>query len=73
MEPIKPTNKKVHVTLDEDSARILSEIVKKAVKDIYSGDDWNERSTLDERTDRLMVEAEVRDALYRFDKRMNRI
>ena len=73
MEPVKPTNKKVHVKLDEDSARILSEIVKKAVKDIYSGDDWNERSTLDERTDRLMVEAEVRDALYRFDKRMNRI
>ena len=70
---METTNKKVHVKLDEDSARILSEIVKKAVKDIYSGDDWNERSTLDERTDRLMVEAEVRDALYRFDKRMNRI
>ena len=70
---MEPTTKKVHVKLDEDSARILSEIVKKAVKDIYSGDDWNERSTLDERTDRLVVEAEVRDALYRFDKRMNRI
>ena len=34
MEPIKPTNKKVYVKLDEDSARILSEIVKKAVKDV---------------------------------------
>ena len=73
MEPVKPTNKKVHVKLDEDNARILFEIVHKAVRDIYAGDDWNDRSTLDERTDRLMVEAEVRDALYRFDKRMNRI
>ena len=70
---METTNKKVHVKLDEDNARILFEIVHKSVKDIYSGDDWNERSTLDERTDRLMVEAEVRDALYRFDKRMNRI
>ena len=73
MEPIKPTNKKVHVKLDEDNARILFEIVKKAVKDIYAGDDWQERNTLEERTDRIMVEADVRDALYRFDKRMNRI
>jgi len=73
MEIVKPTTKKVHVRLDEDSARILFEIVHKAVRDIYAGDDWNDRSTLDERTDRLMVEAEVRDALYRFDKRMNRI
>ena len=73
MEPVKPTNKKVHVKLDEDNARILFEIVKKAVKDIYAGDDWQERNTLEERTDRIMVEADVRDALYRFDKRMNRI
>ena len=50
MEPIKPTNKKVHVKLDEDNARILFEIVHKSVKDIYSGDDWNERSTVAERT-----------------------
>ena len=70
---MEPTTKKVHVKLDEDNARILFEIVKKAVKDIYAGDDWQERNTLEERTDRIMVEADVRDALYRFDKRMNRI
>jgi len=72
MENVEKT-KQVHVKLDEDSARILAEIVKKAVRDIYAGDDWNERSTLDERTDRILVESEITDALYRFDKRMNRI
>ena len=72
MERVKPTNKKVHVMLSEKHARILAEIMRISVRKIYAGDDWKERSTLDERTDRIIVEVDIQTALQRFEKRLER-
>ena len=64
--------KKVHVMLSEKHAKILAEIMRISVREIYAGDDWKERSTLDERTDRIIVEVDVQTALQRFEKRLER-
>ena len=64
--------KKVHVTLSEKHARILADIMRTSVIEIYAGDDWKERSTLDERTDRITVEVYIQTALQRFEKRLER-
>tara|TARA_Y100001951_G_scaffold91391_1_gene85332 strand:+ start:349 stop:558 length:210 start_codon:yes stop_codon:yes gene_type:complete len=64
--------KKVHVTLSEKHARILADIMRTSVIEIYAGDDWKERSTLDERTDRITVEFDIQTALQRFEKRLER-
>ena len=71
MEPIKPTNKKVQVMLSEKHAKILADIMRTSVIEIYAGDDWKERSTLEERTDRITVEVDVMTALERFKKRIS--
>ena len=71
MEPIKPTNKKVQVMLSEKHAKILADIMRTSVIEIYAGDDWQERSTLDERTDRITVEVDVMTAIERFKKRIS--
>ena len=71
MEPIKPTNKKVQVMLSEKHAKILADIMRTSVIEIYAGDDWQERSTLDERTDRITVEVDVMIAIERFKKRIS--
>ena len=62
--------KKVYVKLSENHARVLSKIIREAVKEIYSGDDWKDRSTLDERTDRIRVETNIMEAIERFEKRI---
>tara|TARA_R100001143_G_scaffold58891_1_gene57114 strand:- start:492 stop:707 length:216 start_codon:yes stop_codon:yes gene_type:complete len=71
MEPIKPTNKKVQVMLSEKHAKILADIMRTSVIEIYAGDDWQERSTLEERTDRITVEVDVMTAIERFKKRIS--
>ena len=63
--------KKVHVMLSEKHARILADIMRTSVIEIYAGDDWKERSTLDERTDRITVEVDVMTAIERFEKRIS--
>ena len=63
--------KKVHVMLSEKHARILAEVMRISVREIYAGDDWKERSTLDERTDRITVEVDVLTAIERFEKRIS--
>ena len=72
MERVKPTNKKVHIMLSEKHAKILADIMRTSVIEIYAGDDWKERSTLDERTDRITVEFDIQTALQRFEKRLER-
>ena len=72
MEPIKPTNKKVQVMLSEKHAKILADIMRTSVIEIYAGDDWQDHSTLDERTDRITVEVDIQTALQRFEKRLER-
>ena len=68
MERVKPTNKKVHVMLSEKHAKILADIMRTSVIEIYAGDDWKERSTLDERTDRIIVEVDIQTAKKRLER-----
>jgi len=68
---METTNKKVQVMLSEKHAKILADIMRTSVIEIYAGDDWKERSTLEERTDRITVEVDVMTALERFKKRIS--
>ena len=68
---METTNKKVQVMVSEKHAKILADIMRTSVIEIYAGDDWQERSTLEERTDRITVEVDVMTAIERFKKRIS--
>jgi hypothetical protein len=56
---------KMHV----DNAKQILDLITKLSNELYSGDDWQDRSTLDERVVTISAQVDIRRGIKRYEKR----
>ena len=61
--------KQVTIKMMEFHAHQILELIKKLSNEMYKGDDWESRSTLDERTSTLVAQSDIEEGIKRFEKR----
>jgi len=62
----------VFVKMHVDHAKKIAELLKKLSDEMYSGDDWETRSTLDERILVITSKVDIIRGIERFEKRIKR-
>ena len=56
---------KMHV----DNAKQILDLITKLSNELYSGDDWQDRSTLEERVVTISAQVDIRRGIKRYEKR----
>ena len=64
--------KEVYVKMHVDHAKEIVKLLKKLSNEMYSGDDWETRSTLDERVLTITTQVNIIRGIERYEKRIKR-
>jgi len=64
--------KEVYVKMHVDHAKEIVKLLKKLSNEMYSGDDWETRSTLDERVLTIATQVDIIRGIERYEKRIKR-
>ena len=64
--------KEVYVKMHVDHAKEIVKLLKKLSDEMYSGDDWETRSTLDERVLTITTQVNIIRGIERYEKRIKR-
>jgi len=59
----------VTIKMLECHAYELLALIEKLSEEMYSGDDWESRSTLDQRSTSLVAQSDIKEGIKRFNKR----
>ena len=59
---------KMHV----DNAKQILDLITKLSNELYSGDDWKDRSTLEERVVSISAQVDIGKGIKRYEKRIKR-
>ena len=63
----------VTIKMLECHAHELLALVEKVSKEMYKGDDWESRSTLDQRAVSLVAQTDIKEGIERFGKRQQKL
>ena len=63
----------VTIKMLECHAHQLLALIEKMSEEMYKGDDWESRSTLDERSTSLVAQSDIKEGLERFGKRQQKL
>ena len=64
--------KEVYVKMHVDHAKEIVKLLKKLSNEMYSGDDWETRSTLDEMVLTIATQVDIIRGIERYEKRIKR-
>jgi IS1 family transposase len=64
--------KEVYIKMHVDHAKEIVKLLKKLSDEMYSGDDWETRSTLDERVLTITTQVDIIRGIERYEKRIKR-
>ena len=63
----------VTIKMLECHAHQLLALIEKMSEEMYRGDDWESRSTLDERSTSLVAQSDIKEGIERFGKRQQKL
>ena len=63
----------VTIKMLECHAHQLLALIEKMSEEMYKGDDWESRSTLDERSTSLVAQSDIKEGIERFGKRQQKL
>jgi len=63
----------VTIKMLECHAHQLLALIEKMSEEMYKGDDWESRSTLDERSTSLVAQSDIKEGIKRFGKRQQKL
>ena len=63
----------ITIKMLECHAHQLLALIEKMSEEMYRGDDWESRSTLDERSTSLVAQSDIKEGIKRFGKRQQKL
>ena len=63
----------ITIKMLECHAHQLLALIEKMSEEMYRGDDWESRSTLDERATCLVAQSDIKEGIERFGKRQQKL
>jgi len=64
--------KEVYIKMSINQAEEIAKLIKKIGRELYSGDDYESRSTIEERVFTIAVQGCILDGIERYEKRIKR-